>query len=367
MSPEQVAGLPVSPATDVFALGQLAFFAATGRPAFGDGNPVALVHRIANEPPNLADCPQDLRQMVERCLAKDPAGRPSLNEVVRYAQAGLAGAAAGAGWLPDPVAATLASYDPGCAPSPAPSSPSVAAAPGPREPVAAPFAEASPDGPRTWGPGLAGMTSLPARRRRRWPYAAAVGAAFLTGILVTAVGCQSTTTVVAPPSSTAAQSAVPAPAPTTDQPTPTDPASSLAAGYTQEYRDTKFTMPGGGCSYWAASEVTFGEQGPQVQANSDGGDFYLNCNNTGSIAAAIVFSGPVSLVTGNPDAANCRVAIDRDPISGTVSLSQLAPGAQFCLEGSSNQQLVLVTLVSKGNATYDLTWKATAWLIPSGN
>jgi hypothetical protein len=119
MSPEQVAGKPVSSATDVFALGHLVAFAATGHSVFGDGHFSSLIYRIMQEEPDLGGCPDSLRDFVAQCLAKDPAQRPDLAETMVFAKSGLAGQTmqlADGSWLPDPVAGTLAAYDTSAAP-----------------------------------------------------------------------------------------------------------------------------------------------------------------------------------------------------------------------------------------------------------
>uniref|UniRef100_A0AAU3GU06 Protein kinase n=1 Tax=Streptomyces sp. NBC_01401 TaxID=2903854 RepID=A0AAU3GU06_9ACTN len=112
MAPEQIRGHSATSATDVFALGNLAVFAATGRTAFGEGNPEAMFFRIINEPPELSGCDAELRTLVERCLAKGPVERPSVSEVMEYARRQLRGEEAGlAGlWLPDAVTSSLAGY-----------------------------------------------------------------------------------------------------------------------------------------------------------------------------------------------------------------------------------------------------------------
>ncbi len=76
MAPEQVRG-KVSAATDVFALGHLALFAATGHTAFGEGNADVLFYRLLHEPPDLDGCPGELRDLIANCLAKNPDDRPS--------------------------------------------------------------------------------------------------------------------------------------------------------------------------------------------------------------------------------------------------------------------------------------------------
>ncbi|MGA4876047.1 serine/threonine-protein kinase [Streptomyces lydicamycinicus] len=113
MAPEQIRGRSATPATDVFALGNLAVFAATGRTAFGEGNPDALFYRILNEAPELDDCPPTLRAVVERCLARDPGERPAVSEIMEYARKQTTGqtlALAGS-WLPEAVERSLAGYD----------------------------------------------------------------------------------------------------------------------------------------------------------------------------------------------------------------------------------------------------------------
>jgi len=121
MASEQVAGKPVSAATDVFALAHLVVYATTGHTIFGDGNVSALVYRIVNETPNLDGCPASLREIAERCLAKDPAQRPDLGEVMAFSRQMLSGRTmqiVGGSWLPGPVAETLADYGTSAVPPP---------------------------------------------------------------------------------------------------------------------------------------------------------------------------------------------------------------------------------------------------------
>jgi serine/threonine protein kinase len=137
MAPEQVGGRPVSPATDVFALAHLVTFAANGHTVFGDGNFAALVYRIANEDPNLDDCPDSLRPLVARCLARNPAARPALTEIMEFARQMLSGQTfglIGASWLPDPVASNLSAYNSAAIPPPAGTRPPVSTVPVPGPP-----------------------------------------------------------------------------------------------------------------------------------------------------------------------------------------------------------------------------------------
>ena len=79
MSPEQIRGDAVGPASDVFALGSVLTFAATGRAPFGDDSAVTVMFRICTEPPDLAGvADQRLRKLIDASLAKAPQDRPTL-------------------------------------------------------------------------------------------------------------------------------------------------------------------------------------------------------------------------------------------------------------------------------------------------
>lgn len=82
MSPEQAEGKPVTPMLDVFALGLLTYYAATGQHPFGEGDPHTLLYRIVAHEPDLSACPELLRPLVARCLTKEPTSRPTLSDVI---------------------------------------------------------------------------------------------------------------------------------------------------------------------------------------------------------------------------------------------------------------------------------------------
>ncbi|MGW2706238.1 WD40 repeat domain-containing serine/threonine protein kinase [Streptomyces sp. NPDC001340] len=82
MAPEQVRAEQAVPASDVFSMGCVLGFAATGHSPFDADSIPGIVHRIINQPPELGDLDGDLREVVAACLAKDPAQRPSVAEVV---------------------------------------------------------------------------------------------------------------------------------------------------------------------------------------------------------------------------------------------------------------------------------------------
>ncbi|MER5789907.1 protein kinase [Streptomyces sp. NPDC001980] len=83
MSPEQVAGSEVTGASDVFSLGAVLAFAATGGNPFGDGPTPALLYRVVHDDPDItAVTDPALASLVADCLAKDPAGRPTPREIL---------------------------------------------------------------------------------------------------------------------------------------------------------------------------------------------------------------------------------------------------------------------------------------------
>ena len=77
MSPEQAAGYEVGPPTDIFSLGAVLAFAATGEGPFGTGTTAALLYRVVHGDPSLDRVPSEVRPLIERCLAKDPSQRPT--------------------------------------------------------------------------------------------------------------------------------------------------------------------------------------------------------------------------------------------------------------------------------------------------
>ncbi|WP_416755812.1 protein kinase domain-containing protein [Streptomyces sp. FW42] len=77
MSPEQLTDArSVGPASDVFSLGALIVFAATGRGPFDADSPYLTAYQVVHDAPALDDVPDPLRPVLERCLAKDPKERP---------------------------------------------------------------------------------------------------------------------------------------------------------------------------------------------------------------------------------------------------------------------------------------------------
>ncbi|WP_446458760.1 serine/threonine-protein kinase [Streptomyces rochei] len=90
MSPEQASGKRVSSGVvDVFALGSVLAYAASGRPPFGDESGHAVLYRIVHEEPDLRplrELDAELADVVAACLDKDHEGRPTAAELVETAQ-----------------------------------------------------------------------------------------------------------------------------------------------------------------------------------------------------------------------------------------------------------------------------------------
>ncbi|MEY9890505.1 serine/threonine protein kinase [Catenulispora sp. MAP5-51] len=104
MSPEQTQGWELTGATDVFSLGTVLAYAATGRNPFGGGPEHALLYRIAHGEPDLSGVPDSLAPLIAVCLAKEPARRPSTAQIIgRMADSVPEGA-----WLPADLTAAIA-------------------------------------------------------------------------------------------------------------------------------------------------------------------------------------------------------------------------------------------------------------------
>ncbi|WP_412180610.1 bifunctional serine/threonine-protein kinase/ABC transporter substrate-binding protein [Streptomyces sp. ADMS] len=83
LSPEQAQARAgdMGPPSDVFSLGCVLAYAATGRRPFGTGTPAAVIFRTVHEEPDLDAVPRALVPLLTSCLAKDPQARPTAREV----------------------------------------------------------------------------------------------------------------------------------------------------------------------------------------------------------------------------------------------------------------------------------------------
>lgn len=108
MSPEHLREGTSDTASDVFSLGGTLVYAAAGRAPFGDGTGVDVMHRVAFEDPNpevlgeITAADTDLGALLTACLAKEPAQRPTPQELI-----GAAAARALPSTWPEPLGAKM--------------------------------------------------------------------------------------------------------------------------------------------------------------------------------------------------------------------------------------------------------------------
>ncbi|MEV4011966.1 glycoside hydrolase family 6 protein [Nonomuraea angiospora] len=191
MSPEQVSGATIGPASDIFSWGCTVAYAASGKPPFGSGSVPTILLRILNEAPELHGLSGPLRDLVLASLSKNPRERPTAQDLMDQLSVADLGVAPGGAPLPNPSTETDARDTPAStgstgtrtsatghparadattAPPDGPRPPDVTTAPpdGPRPPGAA---TAPPDSPLLPSPGVAG------KRRRVLAATAAVAVA----------------------------------------------------------------------------------------------------------------------------------------------------------------------------------------------
>ncbi|UFS95443.1 serine/threonine-protein kinase [Nocardia huaxiensis] len=84
MSPEQALSEPITPASDVFALGAMLAMAATGASPFAGASMAYTLFNIVHTTPDLTAVPPELRDMIAACLHKDPHQRPTPDQLLAY-------------------------------------------------------------------------------------------------------------------------------------------------------------------------------------------------------------------------------------------------------------------------------------------
>jgi eukaryotic-like serine/threonine-protein kinase len=151
MSPEQAIGAEVGPPSDIFSLGTVLAFSATGQGPFGGGTTASLLYRVVHETPDLDGVPAALRPLIERCLVKDPAQRPTA-----VALLDAVGALQPTGnWLPESVI-RMAAVPPSITPLPGqPPATAVDGTPSPAAAAPPPPPPLPPPAPTVPVPGLA--------------------------------------------------------------------------------------------------------------------------------------------------------------------------------------------------------------------
>ncbi|MGW2013789.1 serine/threonine-protein kinase [Streptomyces sp. NPDC001927] len=293
MAPEQALGHAVTPATDVFALGALAAYVAGGALPFGTGPESAALYRVVHEPADLSRVPEELREIVGRCLAKAPERRPTPAELIAAVRAHPAvGAAPEFGAVGREVMRGAAAPTVHAAPV----APVVPAVPIPTERVA------------TSGDVPGGTVARRDRHRsRRGRTALTVGAAVLTALVVAAgavywLGGD-----------------------------PGGGASGVA--YTPGYADVELTAPDDGYEFdLAAGKVTPADTAAWYLARDKGG-FVLPEDADAFIASGYAL-GP----------ADCERGIDAEPVT-SLPYEELADERPFCVRSADGRRLVVARLV----------------------
>ncbi|RRO14781.1 serine/threonine protein kinase [Saccharopolyspora rhizosphaerae] len=106
-SPEQTLGDEVGPPSDVFSLGAVLVFAATGCGPFGEESTASMLYKVAHSDPDLSQVPDGLRDLLAECLDKDPAARPTPSQMLdRIGET----SPQGSGWLPQTITAVIAQH-----------------------------------------------------------------------------------------------------------------------------------------------------------------------------------------------------------------------------------------------------------------
>ncbi|MCF1599367.1 serine/threonine-protein kinase [Streptomyces muensis] len=176
-APEVLLRNEVGPAADVFALGATLAYAATGRPPFGRGEPAGVSYRAVHESVDLAGVDAELASLIEACVAKDPAARPGLGDVIARCgvRAALVEDAVYAGLAPmaEAVPSTPPVRQPG----------SVLPAP-PAHPPVSPHELPTAGAPHGHGytPTQVSQSASGGRRRRTAPWMAAVAVGVAAGV-----------------------------------------------------------------------------------------------------------------------------------------------------------------------------------------
>jgi hypothetical protein len=326
MSPEQAGGGEIGPASDVFALGSVLAFAATGTAPFDGGAPLSVIYRIVHTEPDLSALPPALGRLIGGCLAKDPAARPSLGDLLAAATAGAAAFppnAPGQYW-PDPVAAAIARqaaivpFTPGGYPV-TPSAVRLSGATVPPGQAVTP----TPQGPQ-------GPPVQPGRRRvgGRWLVlaGAAVAAAVVGTVLALVVkpGSDPSAAGHTPPASTAPPTTTASVAATSAATTPSAPATSLSSPAASPTNSlilvTVCQFPADGCNTPGAAQYM--EVRPKVIYDS---------GDSSGVVDHLVWSdwgGPQAHATGVQEVNNCTPDCATGKFTGypaTVTLAGLKP------------------------------------------
>ncbi|MGW9210110.1 serine/threonine protein kinase [Embleya sp. NPDC055664] len=113
LAPEQARGEEPVAASDIYGLGALLCFAATGHPPHSGVGEAAIRRSVATGEPDLADVPAEVADLIRSCLVRDPEARPTARELlegVAGAVTAREGAYGAASWLPGAALELIDAY-----------------------------------------------------------------------------------------------------------------------------------------------------------------------------------------------------------------------------------------------------------------
>lgn len=319
LSPEQAQGMAAGPASDVFSLGAVLAFAAAGTPPFGENQPIAtLLYRVLHEAPDLGRLDPGLRALVAACMAKNPAERPTTEQLRAGLEAGGQTALLGAaGWLPPAISASvgrlaveLLDLEADAGGGTGPAGPPVGPASSPTRPLPPPptaTAAAYPPPQQTFGPptsqppmtAMATMTGAMqpswqtappmAQPKSRGPLLAALGAGAVVVVAAISIAIATSSSTSGTPSSTATSapgaSAPNGPAPASSTPGASSPSGSIPGKYLGSWQGTA-TGPLLPTPLAIAVTVAQGHPGQTVgTVTNDGGGGQICRINTSLVSA----------------------------------------------------------------------------------
>ncbi|WP_454325468.1 protein kinase domain-containing protein [Streptomyces glaucescens] len=363
MAPEQASGQEVTAATDVFALGQTAAFAALGRPLYGDGPAVNVLYRIVHSEPDLSLLPEPLRPLLARCLAADPAERATPAEVVEWCRQRL-GADADTGVAPvvwrDITGPEVAVPAPVPEPTPVAPQPLIGY---PQPPTGWP--EPTPD-------------ERKARRRRTALITAAgvAGGALLVAALAWKVmdargglghrvAADSTTSATSPAARSSASSSASAPGSSADAPD----SSALGAG-----DGTSAGSPSSSASpeepvaspyplVWLDSKNSVNLKNPDDRLKNGEGDIRFGCKMAGcELESDTAVFLQVYGKPGDGTLDTCRRMLAHEK-NHTLPLAAAANGTEICVKDSAGN-IGLLVIQTKSTAMPDIAFlkgELTVW------
>ncbi|WP_183067924.1 serine/threonine-protein kinase [Streptomyces sp. gCLA4] len=375
MAPEQGLAGETTPATDVFALGQTAAFAALGKPLYGDGPSMTVLFRIVHSKPDLMLLPERLRPLFALCLAADPEERATPAEVLAWCRAYLGEeAATGAGpavWrevagldeeIPAPVAEPR--------PQPRPASPDTtsgdaagdaggttgdaagdAAAQGGAHPTSVPAGAAAPATSTAAAVSTAAAASAAtaAGSRRRRTARVTVVAAVTGALTLGGLGWKlmDVTDRAAEREAAAAKASGPAPAALRSAPAPAPTPSAS---------QPPKPMPYPGLELNEENSISFNEP-VQHEDGDRTGDIRMKCGMARGCmmeSDASVFSMPRKAGTGNLE--TCREQL-RFARQNDLTLHVLAAGSEVCVKHPSGDiALFVIGIKSAPGLSKDPSW-----------